>query len=127
MWTTSSSIRTILDGANLRLSRNDYWHGIHLRVDDPQRVYEYASNCATTSPTATDAHLADAQPQFFEALWIEKVAMFIILLLIVLVAALNIIGTLVMTVVQKTRDIGVLKSMGATRHRSCASSSTTDS
>ena len=55
----------------------------------------------------------DLNPQFFEALWMEKVAMFIILLLIVLVAALNIIGTLVMTVVQKTRDIGILKSMGA--------------
>lgn len=57
----------------------------------------------------------DMSPAFFQALKTEKIAMAIILLLIVLVASFNIIGTLIMTVVQKTRDIGVLKSLGATR------------
>ncbi len=39
----------------------------------------------------------------------------IVILLIVLVAAFNIIGTLIMVVSQKTREIGILKSMGSTR------------
>jgi len=48
----------------------------------------------------------------FSALQLEKMAMFIILLLIVIVAAFNIISTLVMVVTDKTREIGILKSMG---------------
>jgi lipoprotein-releasing system permease protein len=50
----------------------------------------------------------------FSALKLEKVAMFIILALIVLVAALNIISTLIMVVMEKGKDIAILKSMGAT-------------
>ena len=50
----------------------------------------------------------------FSALKLEKLAMFIILILIILVAAFNIISTLVMMVLEKHKDIGVLKSMGAT-------------
>jgi lipoprotein-releasing system permease protein len=46
---------------------------------------------------------------------LEKVVMFVILALIVLVAAFNIVSTLFMVVLEKRRDIGVLKSMGATR------------
>jgi len=46
---------------------------------------------------------------------LEKVVMFLILALIVLVAAFNIVSTLFMVVLEKRRDIGVLKSMGATR------------
>ncbi len=49
----------------------------------------------------------------FSALKLEKVAMFIILTLTVLVAAFNIISTLIMVVMEKTRDIAILKSMGA--------------
>ncbi len=51
----------------------------------------------------------------FSALKLEKVAMFIILTLIVLVAAFNIVSTLIMIVMEKNRDIAILKSMGATR------------
>ncbi|MGA1875302.1 MAG: lipoprotein-releasing ABC transporter permease subunit [bacterium] len=49
----------------------------------------------------------------FSALKLEKLAMFIILVLIVLVAAFNIISTLVMMVMEKNKDIAILKSMGA--------------
>jgi lipoprotein-releasing system permease protein len=49
----------------------------------------------------------------FSALKLEKLAMFIILILIILVAAFNIISTLVMMVLEKHKDIGILKSMGA--------------
>ncbi len=52
----------------------------------------------------------------FAALKLEKIAMFIILTLIILVAAFGIASTLFMMVMKKTRDIAILKSMGATRH-----------
>ncbi|MEJ2153229.1 MAG: FtsX-like permease family protein [Gemmatimonadota bacterium] len=48
----------------------------------------------------------------FAALKLEKRAMFIILVLIVLVAAFNIISTLTMIVMDKTKEIGILRSMG---------------
>jgi lipoprotein-releasing system permease protein len=51
----------------------------------------------------------------FAALRVEKVTMFVILVLIVLVAAFNIVSTLIMMVMEKRRDIAILKSMGATR------------
>jgi len=51
---------------------------------------------------------------FFSALQLEKRVMFIILSLIVLVAAFNIISTLIMIVMEKSKDIAILKSMGAT-------------
>lgn len=50
----------------------------------------------------------------FDALKLEKLTMFVILTLIVLVASANIVSTLIMTVVEKTRDIGILKSIGTT-------------
>jgi lipoprotein-releasing system permease protein len=51
----------------------------------------------------------------FSALQLEKMMMFIILILIILVASFNIIGTLTMIVVEKSREIAILKAMGATR------------
>ena len=53
----------------------------------------------------------------FSALKLEKLAMAVILLLIVVVAAFNIVSTLVMVVTDKTREIGILKSMGLTSRR----------
>ena len=52
----------------------------------------------------------------FSALKLEKLVMGLILFLIVLVAALNIVSTLVMVVSDRTREIGILKAMGMTRN-----------
>jgi len=49
----------------------------------------------------------------FSALKLEKIAMFVILVLIILVASFNIISSLVMTVMEKKKDIAILKAMGA--------------
>ncbi|MEK6657396.1 MAG: lipoprotein-releasing ABC transporter permease subunit [Nitrospirota bacterium] len=51
----------------------------------------------------------------FSALALERIAMFIILTLIVLVAAFNIVSTLIMIVMEKNKDIAILMSMGATK------------
>lgn len=56
----------------------------------------------------------EMNPTLFAALELEKIGTFILLTLIVLVASANIISTLVMMVTEKTRDIGILKSIGAT-------------
>lgn len=107
---------TSLETMQHLLAEGDVATAIHFRVRDPLNVERVAEDLLDNLPYGFGYRTwKQLNPQFFEALWMEKVAMFIILLLIVIVAALNIIGILVMTVVQKTRDIGILKSMGAGR------------
>jgi lipoprotein-releasing system permease protein len=57
----------------------------------------------------------DSNRNFLEAIKLEKTVMFIILILIVMVACFNIASALIMTVLEKTKDIGILKAIGATR------------
>jgi len=57
----------------------------------------------------------DANRSLFSALRLEKTVYFIVLLLIVLVAAFNIVATLIMVVMEKRKDIAILKSIGASR------------
>jgi len=57
----------------------------------------------------------DMNQNFFQALKVEKSVMTILLGLIILVAAFNIISTLTMVVMEKTKDIGILRALGATR------------
>lgn len=56
----------------------------------------------------------DANRNFLEALKLEKTVMFLILTLIVMVACFNIASSLIMTVLEKTKDVGILKAIGAT-------------
>ena len=87
---------------------------LHLAVDDPGKVEERADAVLEALPMGLNVRpWTEINREFFQALQVEKVAMFIILLMIVLVASLNIFGTLVMVATQKTREIGILKSMGA--------------
>jgi len=57
----------------------------------------------------------ETNSNFFAALALEKFAMFVILTLIVLVASFNIISTMIVTVTSKVKDIGILKSIGASK------------
>jgi len=57
----------------------------------------------------------DTNRNLLEALLLEKYVMFVILIMIVLVGALNIISSLVMTVMEKSKDIAILRAMGATK------------
>jgi lipoprotein-releasing system permease protein len=90
--------------------------GVEFNVVDPWTADQVARRVGETLgyPYRTD----DWQRQnanLFSALKLEKLAMGIILLLIVLVACFNIISTLIMMVADKTREIGILRSMGMTR------------
>ncbi len=57
--------------------------------------------------------LISSNAEFFKALRMERVLLFLAIGLIVLVAALNIVSTLILMVMEKIRDIGILRSMGA--------------
>jgi lipoprotein-releasing system permease protein len=59
----------------------------------------------------------EANQNFFAALKLEKLTMFIILTLIILVASFNIVSTLSVMVVEKTKDIGILKAIGMSSQR----------
>ena len=57
----------------------------------------------------------DMNRNLFEALFLEKWGLFIILTLMIIVASFNIISTLIVTVMSKTHDIGILQSIGVSR------------
>lgn len=104
------------DARDLFLLPDDYVDGIHLVVHDVNKVGQVRDKIQKALGNEVSVMTwKERNPVLFDALQLEKWAMFIILLLIVLVAAFNIIGTLIMTVMEKTREIGILKSMGATQ------------
>ena len=89
-------------------------HGIEVKVDDIYSVDKISGAVLESLGTAYWAQdWMQMNKNFFSALKLEKVVMFIILVLIILVAAFNIISTLIMMVMEKTKDIAILKSMGA--------------
>jgi lipoprotein-releasing system permease protein len=85
---------------------------IHIKTNDPAHADEIAKNIAAVFGYETQTW-RQSQQAFFDALLQEKVAMFIILTFIVLVAAFNIMSTLIMVVMEKRRDIGILRTLGA--------------
>lgn len=85
--------------------------GIHCRIKDPFRAQIYANRIEQNLPYNVVTWYEN-QLAFFEALRQEKLAMFIILVFIVLVAAFNITSTLIMMVMEKERDIGILRTIG---------------
>jgi lipoprotein-releasing system permease protein len=89
--------------------------GIAANVTDPWKANEISQEIHKTLsfPYWTNDWM-ELNGSLFSALKLEKLAMAVILFLIVLVAAFNIISTLIMVVADKTREIGILKSMGLT-------------
>jgi len=89
--------------------------GVEVKLDDIYRAKEVGAEIQKRLGFAYwTRDWMEMNRNLFSALKLEKIAMFIILVLIVLVAAFNIISTLIMMVMEKGRDIGILKSMGAT-------------
>ncbi|HEX6373424.1 MAG TPA: FtsX-like permease family protein [Longimicrobium sp.] len=92
--------------------------GLEVKAEDPYLARELSGRIerALGIPYRTDDWM-NMNASLFSALKLEKLALTLILLLIVIVAAFNIVSTLVMVVTDKTREIGVLKSMGMTSRR----------
>ena len=90
--------------------------GIGVRIRDLEMAGEVATelNDKLGFPFSVQSWMTQNRA-LFSALRLEKLAMSLILFLIVLVAAFNIVSTLVMVVADRTREIGILKAMGMTR------------
>ncbi|CAI2717802.1 lipoprotein-releasing ABC transporter permease subunit [Nitrospina watsonii] len=89
--------------------------GIEIKVEDIDLAWKTAESIQKKLefPYVTRDWM-QMNKNLFSALKLEKITMFIILILIILVAAFNIISTLFMVVMEKAKDIAILKSMGAT-------------
>jgi lipoprotein-releasing system permease protein len=97
------------------LNMTDMVTGIEIKVNDIYKADEIAKAIERRLGFPYWArNWMEMNKNLFSALRLEKIAMFIILSLIVLVAAFNIITALIMVVMEKTKDIAILKSMGAT-------------
>ncbi len=89
--------------------------GVRLKLRDLQQAPRVARELAMHLPEDTYASdWSDYNKNWFIALQIEKRMMFIILVLIVAVAAFNLVSTLVMVVTEKQSDIAILRTLGAT-------------
>lgn len=85
-------------------------------VDDPERVDQFSAEIREAGgPTINVTDWRQKNETFFTVLEVERNVMFIILSLIILVAALNIISGMMMLVKDKGRDIAVLRTMGASK------------
>jgi lipoprotein-releasing system permease protein len=88
--------------------------GLRVKVDDMQRAPEIASELAQVVPQALwVSDWSRSNRNWFAAVQTERKMMFIILTLIIAVAAFNLVSTLVMTVNEKQADIAILRTMGA--------------
>ena len=95
---------------------SDLATGIEVRVQDPDKINDVSRSIQSR---LGDGYWVNTWQQMhrnlFSMLMLQKIMMFIILTLIILVAAFNIASALIMMVKEKTRDIAILKAMGATR------------
>lgn len=105
---------TTLKAAQQFLSMGDTATGVELKVDDIYQAADIGRSIESDLgyPFWTRDWMS-MNKNLFSALYLEKIVMAIILGMIILVAALNIISTLIMVVIEKGREIAILKAMGA--------------
>ncbi|HEX4080957.1 MAG TPA: lipoprotein-releasing ABC transporter permease subunit [Rhizomicrobium sp.] len=102
--------------AQLYFNMGDTVSALELMVRDPDRVNALAGPIARAAgPYARIVTWQDMNSSLFSALQVERNVMFLILTLIILVAALNIVSGLIMLVKDKSGDIAILRTMGAGR------------
>ncbi|MGQ0664332.1 MAG: lipoprotein-releasing ABC transporter permease subunit [Pseudomonadota bacterium] len=105
-----------LAAAQVFFRMGDAASGIEVMVANPDRVSE--ARRAISRELGAGVRLLDwqqANASFFNAIEVERNVMFLILTLIILVAAFNIISSLIMLVKDKSKDIAILRTMGATQ------------
>ena len=87
---------------------------VELRVDDMFRARDVVQSIEERfGPEYAAQEWSDQNKSLFSALWLEKMAISITIGLIVMVAALNIVASLILLVMEKSRDIAILKTMGS--------------
>jgi lipoprotein-releasing system permease protein len=105
-----------LNQAQLFFGRESTVDEVQVRLDDPDKIGDLRA--AVLKAAGPDAIISDWRERgqaFFNALEVERTAMRLILLMIVAIAAMNIISGLIMLVKNKGRDIAILRTMGASR------------
>jgi lipoprotein-releasing system permease protein len=112
----SSWVYVRMDAAQRLLSVGDVATYIEVKIDDIYRAKEMGAKIVDKLGKQVDfTDWMSMNQSIFQALRLERLVMFITIGLIVVVAALNIVATLIMMVLEKTRDIAILMSMGATQ------------
>ena len=97
-------------------SLKDGVHGLAVKTTDPYNVLAIQNRINDTlDGAAYSISWFDENRQRFDAIRMERHVMFVILSVIVLVAAFSIMNTLITVTVQKTREIGIMKALGATQ------------
>src|SRR4051794_16468775 len=92
----------------------DALHGITVRTVDPYGAEKVKSEIEKfLEPPQYAQTWIDMNNQFFEAVRLERTVMFFLLFFIIIVAAFGIMNTLITVTVQKTREIGIMKALGA--------------
>ncbi|HEY1612741.1 MAG TPA: lipoprotein-releasing ABC transporter permease subunit [Rhizomicrobium sp.] len=105
-----------LDEAQLYFNMNNAVTGLEVMLKDPEQANAMAEPIARAAgPYSRILTWQDMNSSLFGALQVERNVMFLILTLIILVAALNIVSGLIMLVKDKSGDIAILRTMGAAR------------
>ena len=86
---------------------------IHVKLKDAYSAASYKRALDLPASTYKVTTWDEENSDFFGALKLERLGLWLILLLIILVAALNIVGTLILMVIEKTREVGILRAIGA--------------
>jgi lipoprotein-releasing system permease protein len=111
----SSTALVHLETAQKFLGMEDRISYIQVKIDDIFEAPGIGRQIEQLMPNAAFVTTwMELNASLFSALKLEKTIMFLTITLIVIVAALNIIASLILMVMEKTRDIGILKAMGAT-------------
>ncbi|MGC1408455.1 MAG: lipoprotein-releasing ABC transporter permease subunit [Acetobacteraceae bacterium] len=106
-----------LEAAQVYFQKPDVATQLEVMVSDPERVTA-VHRAIFDALRGTEVQIVDwtqSNNSFFAAVQVEQNVMFLILTLIILVAAFNVISSLIMMVKDKTRDIAVLRTLGAGR------------
>ena len=103
------------DAARIFEIPEDSVNGVQVKLRDPDRADEVGEKLTNALKESVRAQTwREKFPELFDALAVEKNTMFIILFFIMIVAAFGIVNCQITFVVQKTREIGILKALGAT-------------